>query len=198
MSTIVGIIKGNELVLAADSLTKYGDANEPEHLIKDFSKIVSFSGVSSDETNKEENSLAFVGHASFGLVFQSALSRLEEPLDCRDRQAVFESFRRLIPDLKKNCYLVSNDEDSFEGAEVDCLVANQHGLFGVYSLQNVQEYSKFYAFGSGAAYALGCLQAIYEESDSAKTLAERALSAACSFDDSTAAPFHFRTIDLKR
>lgn len=192
MSTVVGVIKGDELILAADSLTKYGDAKEPDELIKDFSKVVPF-----EDAVCQESALAFVGHASFGLVFRSSLSRLETPLNCSNRQAVYESFRRLYLDFKKSSYLVANDEDSFEGADVDCLVANSTGLYGVYSLQNVQEYKKYYAFGSGAAYALGALHASYEKTDCPRALAEKAMAASCSFDDASSGPFHFKSFKLQ-
>ena len=54
---------------------------------------------------------------------------------------------------------------------MNALVANAHGLFGVYSLRDVFEYERFWASGSGGEYALGAMHALYDTAD-ALTIAE--------------------------
>jgi ATP-dependent protease HslVU (ClpYQ) peptidase subunit len=61
----------------------------------------------------------------------------------------------------------------------------------------VQEYTRFYAFGSGTDIALGALHACYDDAARPEDLALRALAAAAEFDDATAAPFTLRTVELR-
>ena len=69
------------------------------------------------------------------------------------------------------------------------LIANPHGIFGVAAHRTVQEFSKFYAFGSGSDYAMGALYASYSQSrKSAENIAQLAIKAAAVFDDGTGLP----------
>jgi len=53
-------------------------------------------------------------------------------------------------------------EDDLETSRFYVLIANPHGIFGVAPHRAVQEFSKFYAYGAGADYALGALYATYD------------------------------------
>ena len=53
-------------------------------------------------------------------------------------------------------------EDALESSRMDCLIANPHGIFGVAAHRTVQEFSRFYAYGSGSDYALGAMYSAYE------------------------------------
>lgn len=183
MSTIVAVSKDGESVIGADTLTKYGEQKESSSYIRDYSKVIEVG----------ESLIAFVGHASFGLVLKSYLSKLEAPPALSSKMEIFEMARAFHPVLKKEYHLVANDEDTFEGAEVDCLVLSDSGIYGIYSMQNVHQFSKFYAFGSGSQYALGAMAALYSESDfNARQIASKALEAAAEFDDASAAPFEIK------
>jgi len=184
MSTIVIVKKNGATVIGADTLTKYGDSKEPAEFIKGYSKIITIG----------ETTISFVGHASFGLVLESYFSSLETPESFGSRKEIFEAIRRLHPVLKKNFYLVADDEDTFEGSEIDCLLGNKEGIFGIYGMQNVQEFSKFYSFGSGSQYAMGAMHALYEKDLDAKEIAKLALEAACCFDDASDSPIELREL----
>jgi ATP-dependent protease HslVU (ClpYQ) peptidase subunit len=63
----------------------------------------------------------------------------------------------------------------------------------------VQEFSRFYAYGSGSDYALGALWALYERPNlSALQIARQAIEAAAEFDDGTALPLQSYTVRLKK
>ena len=62
-------------------------------------------------------------------------------------------------------------------------------IFGVAAHRTVQEFSRFYAFGSGADYAMGALYATYNDKQrSAEDLARLAVTAAAEFNDGTGLP----------
>jgi ATP-dependent protease HslVU (ClpYQ) peptidase subunit len=82
-----------------------------------------------------------------------------------------------------------HDDEPLESTRFDALVANRHGIFGVVAHRTVQEFSRYYAFGSGSNYAMGALHALYgERSINAATLARRAVETAAEFDDATGLP----------
>ncbi len=77
------------------------------------------------------------------------------------------------------------------------MIANKNGVFGLSSYRYVQEYTKFYANGSGGDFALGAMFAVYgDEGKSARDIAEIGVKAGTTFDDGSAGPFIFRTANL--
>lgn len=184
MSTIVAVQRGEEIVVGADTLTKYGESKETAEFKIDYSKIIEVG----------DSLFAFVGHASFGLVLQSYVKSLLEVPSLGSRLEIFQMARTMHPVLKKDYFMVASEDDSFEGSDVDCLVVNKSGIYGVYSMQNVHQFSKYYAFGSGSQYAMGAMHALYESGASAREVAEAGLSSAVSFDDASDGPIEIRSV----
>jgi ATP-dependent protease HslVU (ClpYQ) peptidase subunit len=55
--------------------------------------------------------------------------------------------------------------------------------------RTVQEFSKFYAYGSGSDYALGAMYSAYKDPAlNAEQIAREAIEAAAEFDDGTGLP----------
>ena len=81
------------------------------------------------------------------------------------KAAIFETFRKLHPILKEQHFLNPKEEedDPYESTQMTALIANEHGIFGVYSMREVFEYSRFWAVGSGREFALGAMHAEYAE-----------------------------------
>ena len=54
--------------------------------------------------------------------------------------------------LKDDYFLIPKEDerDPYESLQMETLVASPAGIFGVYPLRSVQEYTRYYAFGSGA------------------------------------------------
>ena len=69
----------------------------------------------------------------------------------RTRPAIFETFRKLHPILKEQHFLNPKEEedDPYESTQITALIANAHGIFGVYSMREVFEYTQFWAAGIG-------------------------------------------------
>ena len=80
---------------------------------------------------------------------------------------------------------------------MDVLIANPHGICGVAAHRTVQEFSRFYAYGSGSDYALGALYSVYNQPEkSAEEIARHAIVAAAEFDDRSGLPVTSYSIKL--
>ena len=194
MSTIVVVKKAGKVCIAADSLTSFGDLRMGATYEKVYDKIQKFG----------DSFYGIVGSAAHALVMESilkedALKENEIDVDLSSRENIFESFRALHPVLKDKYFLNSKDEedDPYEATHIDALIANDQGIFGVYSLREVSEFNRFWAIGSGSEYALGAMFAMYDRLDSAEEIAKIGIEAGAEFNNATAMPMTSYTLELK-
>jgi ATP-dependent protease HslVU (ClpYQ) peptidase subunit len=104
---------------------------------------------------------------------------------------IFRAWQELHTAMKERYFLNPNEdkEDDLETSRFYVLIANPHGIFGVAPHRTVQNFSKFYAYGAGAEYAMGALYASYDNTKlNAEALTRIAIEAAAEFDDSTGLP----------
>jgi ATP-dependent protease HslVU (ClpYQ) peptidase subunit len=178
MTTLVVVRKNDEIVIAADSLTTFGDTKLAAPYDQSYEKILYHHG----------SYIALCGSAAHQLVFESLLK--QNPLDLSNKMAIFESFRKLHPQLKELHFLnpKEEDDDPYESSQMTALIANAQGIFGIYSMREVFEYTRFWAAGSGRDFALGAMSAVYPHIDSAETIARLGIDAGAAFDKNTALP----------
>jgi ATP-dependent protease HslVU (ClpYQ) peptidase subunit len=190
MSTIVAAIKNGMACLAADSLTSFGDTRQASEYVADSTKILQF----------DDNFIGVVGSAAHHLVLRSILEYHRDKIDFSSQMGIFESLRRLHPILKEEYFLNSKDEDedAYETSRIDALVVNPGGVFGIYSLREVDQYTRFWAVGSGAEFALGAMHAVYDQADSAESIAAAGIAAGATFDMSSAMPMTSHCLNLKQ
>jgi ATP-dependent HslUV protease, peptidase subunit HslV len=189
MSTIVVARKEGIAAIGADTMSCYGETRETAQYVANASKI----------TRIGENYLATVGHVSWGLVLESYFASLDRPPLLDSPRAVFEMARRLHVTLKDEYFLNPNEDEEypFESSQVACLVANPHGIFGLYSLRSVAAYSRFYAFGSGYKFALGAMHAAYDAPGAtAEQVARAGAEAGAEFDRGSGRPVEVFTVPL--
>lgn len=193
MTTIVVARKHNKLVIGADTLVTYGDQLESAELIANHSKLIQVG----------DTWLAVTGHAALDLALRHLFTHPPEDDDrvdfkfnsCMD---IFTTFVGIHDHLKKDFFLKTDEdkEDEFESMQMNLLIANPSGIYGICSKRSVFEYQRFYAYGSGDQYALGAMHAVYDQQDDAEAIARAGLQAAVDFDNSTGAPLELRTISL--
>ena len=188
MTTIVVVRKGDEIAIAADSLTTFGDTRLAAEHDRTFDKIVQYRGTY----------IGLCGSAAHQLVFESMLRRHED-LDFSNKFAIFETFRKLHPILKEQHFLNPKEEedDPYESTQITGLLANEHGIFGVFSMREVFEYTRYWAAGSGREFALGAMQALYPRLKTAAAVAKAGLEAGAMFDKNSALPLTLYTVKLK-
>lgn len=189
MSTVVVVRKNGVACIAADSLTSYGDLKLSSTYDLYSEKIQSFDGTH----------LSIVGSAAHTLVIEALLKGEEFFPDFSSREEIFKTFSNVHRELKENYFLNTKDEDDdpYESSHIDSLAINEHGIFGIYAMREVYEYSRFWATGSGSPYALGAMHAVYERYDSAETIAEAGVMAGAEFDNASSMPLTMRSIKLK-
>ena len=192
MSTIVAVLKNNIACIAADSLTSFGDTRQSAEFVSDSDKIIKFTGYGSD------NYMGIVGSAAHHLVMQNLIINHADKIDFSNRLAIFNTLKTIHPILKDEYFLNSKEEDndSYESSRVDALVMNANGIFGMYSLREVDQYSRFWAVGSGSEFALGAMHAAYDLIDDAEQIARAGVSAGATFDSGSALPMTCYSIEV--
>lgn len=189
MSTVVVVRKKGVACIAADTLSSFGSNKQPAAYVTHPEKIhpVGHAYVGS------------VGSAAHDLVLESVFSQLNRIPKFKTRLEIFEFFRKLHTQLKEDYFLNPKDEedDPYESSQIELCIANCYGIFGVFSLREVDEYKKFWAIGSGSEYALGAMYACYDTLDSAQAIAEMGVQAGIEFDESSAAPVQAFCVALK-
>src|SRR2546425_8579337 len=188
MTTVVVVRKSNEVAIAADSLTTFGDTRLSAQYDRASDKIVQFRG----------NYIGLCGSAAHQLVFESLLAKHDD-LDFSNKRAIFETFRKLHPILKEQHFLNPKEEedDPYESTQVTAVIANSSGIFGVYSMREVFEYSQFWAVGSGREFALGAMYAQYPRLRSAEAVARAGIEAGATFDKNSGLPLTLYTLPVK-
>lgn len=189
MTTIAVVRKNGIAAIASDTLTKWGSAKESATYIANHEKILQVG----------ENYLAITGSATFKLILRDYFGGSANDVRLNTTAEIFRVWNRLHAALKERYFLLPEEdkEDALESSRLDVLIANPHGIFGVSGHRTVQEFSRFYAYGTGSDYALGALYSAYEDpARDARALACHAVEAAAEFDDCTGMPLNCFTIPL--
>lgn len=191
MTTIAVVRKDGRAAIAADTLTKWGSGKESAAYIVNHSKILKVGA----------SYLGVTGNATLKTVLQDYFARPRVHARFNTPLEIFKTWQKLHAVLKRDYFLVAGDgeEDSVESSRMDVLLANSHGIFGIAAHRTAQEFSRFYAFGSGSDYALGAMYAVYGRTGwDAERIARYAIEAAAEFDDGTALPVESHAVKLAR
>jgi ATP-dependent protease HslVU (ClpYQ) peptidase subunit len=190
VTTVCVVRKAGQVAIAADSLVTFGDTKLPhgyEENDKLFKVGDSFFGMSGTT-------------AHFPVLRKALMSLPREELRLTRRDDVFDVFLKLHPKLKEQYFLNTKEEDAdpYESSQFTVLIANAHGLFGVYSYREVFEFDRFWSIGSGRSFALGAMYSAYDSLKTAGDVARLGVAAGCEFDKNSAAPVRLHTMKLKR
>jgi len=188
MSTVGAARKNGIACIAADSMTSYGDMKLTSNFDPHSEKIQTF----------HNTHMAIVGSAAHTLVFESIMAKEDFFPDFSSRIAIFQTFSEVHRILKDEYFLNTKEEenDAYETSHIDALAINQHGVFGIYAMREVYEYSQFWATGSGSYYALGAMHAVYDRYDTAESIARAGVEAGAAFDNASSLPMTLRTVEL--
>jgi len=187
MSTVVVVKKDGRVCIAADTLVSWGGTKLGAHYIADMSKVIqvgdTFLGVTGASTHKR--------------VIEHYFARCEK-YSFNSPEEIFETWREFHKALKSDYFLNTGDDKDapYENSHMHVLLANPHGIFGIYALRSVDEYNKFWAFGSGTDYALGALHCSYDRFEKVEDIARAAIEAAAEFDNATALPVTVHSVEL--
>jgi len=175
--------------IAADTLIKWGSAKESAAYIANHDKILRVG----------DSLVGVTGTATFTAILRDYFDHSSEEVRLDSPSQIFRAWNRLHGILKERYFLLPEEdkEDALESSRMDCLIANPHGIFGVAAHRTVQQFSKFYAYGSGSDYALGAMYSAYADPQlSAEQVARHGIEAAAEFDDGTGLPVTSYAIPL--
>lgn len=189
MTTIVVVRKGDEVAIAADTMTKWGPAKETAGYVTNHGKLLQVG----------DSWLGLTGNATFKTILADYFSRPKVKPRFDTPLAIFRTWQALHLALKNDYQLLpgAHEDEPLESTRFDTLIANRHGIFGVVAHRTVQEFSRYYAFGSGSPYAMGALHALHGARLDAATLARRAVETAAEFDDATGLPLEVQSLRLR-
>lgn len=149
MTTVVVTKKNGVACIAADTLATYGDLREPADLVASSDKLVQVG----------EAWVAPTGPASAQLILGHHLRGLKETPQLRSADQIFDFLTQLQRSLRDDYYVLGKEDsqDDYESMRMELIIASPGGIFGAYPQRSVQEFRSFYAFGSGAEFALGAM-----------------------------------------
>ena len=188
MTTCVVVRKNGQAAIAADSLVTFGDTRLPGNYEAN-SKIFRIA----------DSLVTLAGTTAHFPVMRKVLAELGD--DCRlgSREEVFETYTRVHNVLKEKYFLNTreDEDDPYESSQLISLIANPHGIFGVYSYREVFSFDRFWGIGSGRNFALGAMHAVYDSLGTAQEIAEVGVAAGIEFDKNSAGPLQIYSIALE-
>jgi len=190
MTTVTVVKKDGHIAIAADTLTKWGGGKESADYVANHEKIIQVG----------KSHIAITGSATFKLILADYFSSLEAQPEFDSTLDIFRVWNQMHAALKEQYYLQTGEdkEEDLESSRMDVLIANPKGIFGVAAHRTVQEFSRFYAYGSGSPYALGAMYAAYRApSLDAEAVARLGVMAAAEFHDETGLPIQSYVMDLE-
>jgi ATP-dependent HslUV protease, peptidase subunit HslV len=188
MSSIVVVKKSGKAVIAADSLTTFGHTKFGKKYQRNPEKIHRLGSCY----------IGLVGDAAHSNVFENIIENHASELRFDSRKDIFETYLHLHQILKDKFHLnPSVEEDmAYQSSQIDALIANQYGIFGMFEFREVHEFEKFWAIGSGKPYALGAMYAAYDSLEDPVEIATLGVKASCEFDNACDLPLSVYAMDL--
>lgn len=189
MSVVVVVKKADKAVIAADTLWSFGSTNLTAKYTNNRSKIAKCG----------DTHIGAVGASAHNNVIRSIIRNYEKELSFKSMDDIFETYLKLHRILKEEYFVITeeHDKDTYESSQIDALIANPNGIFGIYSWREVYEYERFWATGSGEEYALGAMSAVYDSELNAEEIATIGINSACEFDDGCSLPLTLHTVTLQ-
>lgn len=176
MSTVTVVKKGKEICIASETLTTFGTTKLREGFVTDAEKILKWG----------DSYVGIVGGVSLSMVLRDIIKKEKKAPNFSNVESIFKYFTKLHKKLKGKYFLNPNEDedDPVESSQIEIVIVNENGIFGVHSLRDIYHFQKFWAYGSGRRYALGAMNATYDlKSFSAEKIAIEGVKAGITFDD---------------
>ena len=193
MTTVVVVKKNKQIVIAAESLVTFGDTRL-NHRFEANTKIFKF------ETATGPTYIGMAGTVAHFPALRKAINALPKAdRKFGSKDEVFDTFLKLHPVLKDTYFLQTKEEDNdpYESSQLSVVIANQTGIYGLYSYREVFEFKEFWGIGSGRGFALGAMHATYNKAKTAREIAQAGIQAGCEFDKNSGGAMDLYTIKMK-
>ncbi|MDP7009467.1 MAG: hypothetical protein QGI78_07845 [Phycisphaerales bacterium] len=175
MSIIVAIKKQNQVVMAGDTLTSFGDS---EHMPQENARTSKIGRIG-------DSLIGGAGWAVYDDILNDFLASRPTP-DLSSARKIFSFFLDFWRALHDHYTFVNdqavNTSTPFGDLDSTFLIANSGGIFTVASDLGVTPLNQFYAIGSGGEYAIGVLYTLYNRTDNIESIAVDAVNAAIAMN----------------
>jgi ATP-dependent protease HslVU (ClpYQ) peptidase subunit len=188
MSIIVVVKKAGRAVIASDSLSKTGSSRITSNY-RNTEKIIPFNN----------SYIGITGPSAHLSVFRHLVANHSDKISLNSEQEIFNTYLKIHSILKDEYYINTDeydDNNTYESSQIDGLIINPSGIFGMYSWREAFEYKKFWALGSGFDFAMGAMYSTFDLYDEPEKIAEIGIKAACEFDDSCGLPMNTYSVEL--
>ena len=186
MSTIAIVKKNGVVAIAADTQASFGPRKMLAQYDRHAGKIMKVGD-------------SFVGLTGWGvqqLVLEHMFGAGDAPRFA-GKADIFDVLVKLHARLRQDYFLIPrSDDDAYESSQLQLMIANAFGIFGVYPNRSVIEFDRFWASGSGGDYALGAMHATYDTMTDPIGIAQAGVRAAVDFDDGSSAPIESHSLRL--
>jgi len=175
MSVIVAIRKDHRIVMAADTLTSFGDSEAMPQINARTSKVGRIG----------DSLIGGAGWAVYDDILNDYLATRPTP-DLSSSRKIFSFFLEFWRALHDQ-YTFVNDQAAtsstpFGDLDSTFLIANSGGIFNVASDLGVTLLNQYYAIGSGGEYAIGVIYTMYDRTDDIVSLATDAVNSAIALN----------------
>ncbi len=171
MTIALAVIKNGRTVLAADSLVNFGGERFRAENCR-FNKIYPLG----------ESVMVWAGWSLYAELLDAHLA-VSPPPPLFTEEEVFAFFVKFWRAIREQYdYRGRETDSSFANLDSVFLLVNRAGIFRVASDMDVTRFQQYCAIGSGARYALGAMNVLYEQLDDPSEIARRAVQVGIDFD----------------
>ncbi len=175
MSVIVAIRKEHRIVMAADTLTSFGDS---EHMPQENARTAKVGRIG-------DSLIGGAGWAVYDDILNDFLATRPTP-DLSSSRKIFTFFLDFWRALHDHYTFVNDNATGsstpFGDLDSTFLIANAGGIFTVASDLGVTPLNQYYAIGSGGEYAIGVIYTLYDRTDDIASIATDAVNAAIAMN----------------
>jgi len=175
MSIIVAVRKENRIVMAADTLTSFGDS---ERMPEENARTPKVGRIG-------DSLIGGAGWAVYDDILNDFLSTRPTP-NLSSSRKIFTFFLDFWKALHEHYTFVNDNATGastpFGDLDSTFLIANVGGIFAVASDLGVTPLNQYYAIGSGGEYAIGVLYTLYDRTDDITSIATDAVNAAIAMN----------------
>ncbi|MCH9006624.1 hypothetical protein IIA29_01245 [candidate division KSB1 bacterium] len=189
MSVVVGVKIDDSISIACDTQSSRGSLKILDTYMSNHTKIFKFN----------ESLIGITGWFALEQIFHHVLTTKPEILDFSSRVSIFESLLKIQGVFEEEYFVETseNDDQPVSSNQLTAIILNRHGLFDIDSYREVNQFTRFWAIGSGQELALGAMHALHGKGCSAKEIAGAGVQAACDFNDGCSAPINIETMQVE-
>lgn len=175
MTIIVAVHKNGITAVAADTQTTFGSFRVlPEN--QETPKLQRIG----------DSIISFAGWGMYENILDDYIDRLEIPPTLNDSRSIFVFFTGLWKELHETYNFVNdqcqNDDSPFGDLDASFMVVTPGVIYHVASDMSVTSFKQYFSIGSGSAFGMGALHALYGTGLNSAELAKKAVEAAMAFD----------------